>query len=171
MEKQAQPYVLPPPVPAPARSRSSSTKLLLALLGVLVLLAYLTPSPFATPFAPASFGSQSKPTGCQQVAPLLPPKDVHDVSTVWDEKERIVVWHQDSIRVPTEVYDEMGEPGEDGRWDIFQQLHEVYERSYPLVHKHLKRTKVDTWGLIYEWEGSDDRKPLLITGHQGGHGL
>ncbi|KAN0118185.1 hypothetical protein V8E52_005446 [Russula decolorans] len=36
-----------------------------------------------------------------------------------------------------------------------------------IPHKSLTLTKVNTYGLLYEWKGSDDGlKPLLLTGHQ-----
>jgi len=42
------------------------------------------------------------------------------------------------------------------------------EEKFPKTHEHLKRTKVVTHALVYEWEGSDPSlKPLLLTGHQG----
>jgi Gly-Xaa carboxypeptidase len=42
------------------------------------------------------------------------------------------------------------------------------EQSFPKTHETLKRTKVVTHALVYEWEGSDPSlKPLLLTGHQG----
>lgn len=38
----------------------------------------------------------------------------------------------------------------------------------PSRHKHLKRNRVVTHALVFEWEGSDSSlKPLLLTGHQG----
>ena len=40
----------------------------------------------------------------------------------------------------------------------------------PLLTSHntLTLTKVNTYGLLYEWKGSDDGlKPLLLTAHQG----
>ena len=36
-------------------------------------------------------------------------------------------------------------------------------------HANLKLTKVNTYGLYYEWKGSDaSLKPLLLAAHQGG---
>lgn len=174
MEKQAT-DLLPTPAPSAPRTRSSSSttkKLLVGLLAVVLVLAHVGPlRHYCTEaFTPASASTfKPKPSGCEQVAPLLPSKDVHDISKVWNAKDRIIAWHQDCVRIPTEVWDEMGAPGEDTRWDVFERLHEHFERSYPLVHQQLRRTKVDTWGLIYEWEGKDKSlKPLFITGHQGG---
>lgn len=41
-------------------------------------------------------------------------------------------------------------------------------KSFPLVHKHLKRETVNTFALIYTFEGTDKSlKPLMLTGHQG----
>lgn len=35
-------------------------------------------------------------------------------------------------------------------------------------HANLKLTKVNTYGLYYEWKGSDaSLKPLLLAAHQG----
>lgn len=35
-------------------------------------------------------------------------------------------------------------------------------------HAQLNLTKVNTYGLLYEWEGMDTSlKPLLLTAHQG----
>lgn len=62
----------------------------------------------------------------------------------------------------------MGAPGTDPRWDVFEKYHAYLETSYPLVHQHLVKTTIDTWGLVYEWVGSDEgKRPLFITGHQG----
>jgi hypothetical protein len=37
-----------------------------------------------------------------------------------------------------------------------------------ISHESLTLTKVNTYGLLYEWKGSDDTlKPLLLAAHQG----
>lgn len=37
-------------------------------------------------------------------------------------------------------------------------------------HTTLKLTKVNTYGLLYEWEGTDaSLKPLLLAAHQGAY--
>lgn len=37
-----------------------------------------------------------------------------------------------------------------------------------LSHTNLNLTKVNTYGLVYHWQGTDNNlKPLLLTGHQG----
>ena len=50
--------------------------------------------------------------------------DFHNVSSVRDYKDQIIKWHQGAIRVNTAVFDEMGEPGEDPKWDNFFKFHE-----------------------------------------------
>ena len=62
----------------------------------------------------------------------------------------------------------MGPIGEDPRWLVFEPFHEYLAKAFPLVHANLKLTKVNTWGLVYDWEGSDaSLKPLLLAAHQG----
>lgn len=72
-----------------------------------------------------------------------------------------------AVRIPTENFDDMGEPTEDTRWGIFDEFHAYLLSSFPLVHSTLKLTKVNKYGLVYEWEGSDSSlKPILLMGHQ-----
>ncbi|KZO99488.1 carboxypeptidase S [Calocera viscosa TUFC12733] len=72
-----------------------------------------------------------------------------------------------SVRIPTETYDGLGEVGEDERWEKFAPFHEWLEGAFPSVHSTLKKETVNTWGLVYTWEGSDSGlKPLMLTGHQ-----
>lgn len=76
--------------------------------------------------------------------------------------------------------------GVDPRWEKFAVFHDYLVKSFPLVyvvsgphheykidvchHRHstLELTKVNTYGLIFVWKGSDATlKPLLLAGHQG----
>jgi Gly-Xaa carboxypeptidase len=83
----------------------------------------------------------------------------------------------------------MGPVGEDERWEAFEPFHDYLVRSFPLTcvilslcdirkqgvntklfisHKSLTLIKVNTYGLLYEWKGSDNTlKPLLLAAHQG----
>jgi hypothetical protein len=111
----------------------------------------------------------SASAACGQVAAILPSPEDMDSRVVWAAKDRIIKWHQDSVRIATEVFDEMGAPGDDPRWEVFEKFHRHLADAYPLAHAAMTKTTVDTWGLIYEWIGSDPSlKPLFLTGHQGG---
>ncbi|KAH8996149.1 hypothetical protein EDB86DRAFT_3157955 [Lactarius hatsudake] len=80
---------------------------------------------------------------------------------------RAVEWLGGAVHVPTESYDKMGPVGVDERWEAFGPLHDYLLRSFPLTHEILTLTKVNTYGLLYEWKGSDDTlKPLLLAAHQ-----
>lgn len=84
----------------------------------------------------------------------------------------------------------MGLVGEDEQWEKFRPLHDYLAQAFPLTyvdnppqppptnrtnvacplfrHQTLTLTKVNTYGLLYEWKGSDDSlKPLLLAAHQG----
>lgn len=72
-----------------------------------------------------------------------------------------------AVQIPTQSYDDMGEIGEDARWDIFYLFAEYLEKTFPLVHATLQREKVNTHGLLYTWAGSDQAlKPNLLMAHQ-----
>jgi Gly-Xaa carboxypeptidase len=176
-EKHRRDLVLPVPSAASVRGRKwTKTKMAASLFGALTALCLIShgpsPGPLSmVPMTPLAALPPLRPlpsSVCAQVPPLLPDHSL-DSAAIYAAKPRIVEWHQDAIRIPTEVYDEMGAPGEDERWEIFADFHAYLETAYPLTHAVLKRTKVDTWGLVFEWEGTDkDLKPLLLTGHQGG---
>ncbi|KZV72179.1 Zn-dependent exopeptidase [Peniophora sp. CONT] len=72
-----------------------------------------------------------------------------------------------AVRIPTESFDDMEKPGKDERWDIFADLHVYLEARFPLVFTSLAVKKVNTYGLVLYWQGSDPSlKPLMLTGHQ-----
>ena len=55
---------------------------------------------------------------CQQAEAVLPMS--FDVSALVEgQHDRIIEWLGGSVRVPTEIFDVMGEIDEDPRWDIF----------------------------------------------------
>ncbi|KAF9240733.1 hypothetical protein BU15DRAFT_73956 [Melanogaster broomeanus] len=110
---------------------------------------------------------------CPQVSELLPQKN----SALWEMlsttygteafKMKAVDWLSGAVQVPTESYDGMDPVGVDPRWEKFTVFHDYLLNSFPLVHSTLELTKVNTYGLIFVWKGSDTTlKPLLLAGHQ-----
>ncbi|KDQ26780.1 hypothetical protein PLEOSDRAFT_31133 [Pleurotus ostreatus PC15] len=82
-------------------------------------------------------------------------------------KTKAIEWLAGAVRVPTESHDKMGPIGADPRWEVFVPLHAYLLSAFPLVHSTLALTKVNTYGLWYEWTGSDaSLKPLLLAAHQ-----
>lgn len=88
----------------------------------------------------------------------------------------------------TESFDSMDDIGVDPRWEAFGPFHDYLLKSYPLTyvsaqrfwqllldctfsHTSLSFKKVNTWGLLYEWTGSDSTlKPIVLAAHQGKRG-
>ncbi|PPQ67706.1 hypothetical protein CVT24_002762 [Panaeolus cyanescens] len=110
---------------------------------------------------------------CLQAVPVLP--STH--RALWDTmntkigepefQQTAVNWLSGAVRVPTESFDNMAPIGEDTRWEAFGPFHDYLLGAFPLVHTNLKLTKVNTYGLHYEWKGSDDTlKPILLAAHQ-----
>ncbi|KIJ33261.1 hypothetical protein M422DRAFT_183501, partial [Sphaerobolus stellatus SS14] len=82
-------------------------------------------------------------------------------------KLRAAEWLGGAVREPTESYDDMGPIGEDSHWETFGRLHDYLLKAFPLIHAKLTLLKFNTYGLVYDWQGSDsDLKPLLLTENQ-----
>ncbi|CDO95291.1 unnamed protein product [Kluyveromyces dobzhanskii CBS 2104] len=73
-----------------------------------------------------------------------------------------------AVQIPTEIGDFYPVPRDDLEfYSEFFKLHDYLEKSFPLIHKHLKREKVNDVGLLYTWEGSDSSlKPVIFMAHQ-----
>ena len=49
----------------------------------------------------------------------------------------------------------------------FLDLHAYLKKAFPLVHRHLKLEVINTYSLLYTWQGSDpSRKPIVLMAHQ-----
>ena len=50
----------------------------------------------------------------------------------------------------------------------FDRFHEYLEKTYPLVHQHLKREIIGKAGLLYTWKGSGKSRnlPVMLIAHQ-----
>jgi Gly-Xaa carboxypeptidase len=72
-----------------------------------------------------------------------------------------------AVQVKSESFDDLGVIGQDKRWDVFYDFSKYLEETFPLIHKSLKVEKVNTHGLLYTWQGSDESlKPTLLMAHQ-----
>ncbi|KIJ51557.1 hypothetical protein M422DRAFT_26960, partial [Sphaerobolus stellatus SS14] len=111
---------------------------------------------------------------CPQSKPVRPSghsslyyEEVGNLLQTEDYKLRAAEWLGGAVREPTESYDGMGPIGEDSRWETFGPLHDYLLKAFPLIHASLTLSKVNTYGLVYDWQGSDsDLKPLLLAAHQ-----
>jgi carboxypeptidase PM20D1 len=49
----------------------------------------------------------------------------------------------------------------------FFGFHRFLAETYPLTHAHLSLEKINTYSLLYTWEGSDpSKKPIILMSHQ-----
>ncbi|KAJ7155550.1 hypothetical protein C8R43DRAFT_884619 [Mycena crocata] len=111
---------------------------------------------------------------CPQVEALVPEHsaellaNISDLIGTADFKTKAINWLAGAVQVPTEVFDAMPPVGQDPRWDVFAPFHDYLLEAFPLVHSTLSLTKVNTYGLLFEWKGSDKSlKPVLLAAHQG----
>ncbi|KAF9501781.1 carboxypeptidase S [Pleurotus eryngii] len=71
-----------------------------------------------------------------------------------------------AVRIRGETFDSMGPVGQDPRWKVHTNFHEYLEQAFPQIHKALKLETVNTYGLLYTWQGSaTSLKPLLMMAH------
>lgn len=111
--------------------------------------------------------------GCPQVDVVVPEKNANIWKTAGQTiatqefKLRAASLLSGSIQIPGETFDDMGPIGEDSRWEIHGKFHEYLASAFPLVHVTFVLEKVNTYGLLYTWKGSDaSLKPLLLLAHQ-----
>ncbi|KAL4943405.1 hypothetical protein BDV06DRAFT_211058 [Aspergillus oleicola] len=143
----------------------------------LLLLASIAPAsairlPFVDQAPIAVENLDSGPSFICDLPPILDPVGDGSPSALslfssHEALERQVKRHQAIVRVPSVSYDDLGEIGEDARWEPFYQLYPVLKKTYPKLHKRAKIERINTFGLIYTLEGSDPSlKPILLTAHQ-----
>lgn len=76
------------------------------------------------------------------------------------------VW-ADAVRIPTENFDDLGNVGEDKRWDVFYNFSDYLVNTFPSVSKNAELTKINTHGLLFRINGTDESlKPVMLCGHQ-----
>ncbi|KAH6916052.1 Gly-X carboxypeptidase [Coprinopsis sp. MPI-PUGE-AT-0042] len=137
-------------------------------------LAYNFDCPGMKNLKPSSGIESGKQEGCPQVDVLEPSKygDVwatlsKDIGKSNEFRQQAVDWLAGAVRVKTETFDGMGPVEEDPRWDAFIPFHDYLLGAFPLVHTTLKLTKVNTYGLLYQWKGlNPNLKPLMLAAHQ-----
>ncbi|TRM68974.1 carboxypeptidase S [Schizophyllum amplum] len=166
--------LVPQPTQAPHAKRSS-----LKLAGQMILvtggLALLALSQGYAIFSPIVDIVQWKDAEaqCAQADVLVPHRNAEvysklsEVLGLPETRARAINWLSGAVKVPTEVYDDMDPVGVDPQWEVFGPFHDYLAEAYPLVHSNLKLTKVNTYGLVFDWIGSDSSlKPILLAAHQ-----
>ncbi|KAK2599771.1 hypothetical protein N8I77_011497 [Diaporthe amygdali] len=108
---------------------------------------------------------------CDLPSPLDPSGDgLQSAQKLFGSKAALtkqVERHSALVKVPSICYDDLGPFDEDPRWKPFYEFHDVLADTFPLVHQHFTREKINTFGLLYTLHGSDPSlKPLMLTAHQ-----
>lgn len=48
---------------------------------------------------------------------------------------------------------------------VFSAFEAFLEQAYPQVHQHLRKTVINGHGLVFHWQGKDNKQPILLTAH------
>ncbi|EMD39230.1 hypothetical protein CERSUDRAFT_81981 [Gelatoporia subvermispora B] len=111
-------------------------------------------------------------TACPQVGPLFPKhrgldSDLDDLYASGAFRSTAYDLLSGAVQIPTESYDDLLPVGEDTRWNIFGVFNDYLEQSFPLLYSTLNVAKVNTYAMVYHWQGSDDSLlPVLLTAHE-----
>ncbi|KII87435.1 hypothetical protein PLICRDRAFT_43075 [Plicaturopsis crispa FD-325 SS-3] len=158
-------------IPSPAIANQPPRKL--ANMGLRVFIQLLCVTTLVRLTWDASHPNFDDGALCPQAAELAPVKNGDlwaKLGATYETKDfanKAVEWLGGAVRVPTESFDIMGPVGVDPRWEAFELLHDYLLEAFPLVHSTLELTKVNTYGLVYVWKGSDaSLKPVLLAAHQ-----
>ncbi|KAG5655690.1 hypothetical protein KAF25_009189 [Fusarium avenaceum] len=72
-----------------------------------------------------------------------------------------------AIQIQTVAYDDMGSVDQDPRWKVFDDFAAYLRSEFPTLHEAIKLEKVNRYGLLYTWTGSDSSlKPTVLMAHQ-----
>jgi Gly-Xaa carboxypeptidase len=72
-----------------------------------------------------------------------------------------------AVKIPTESFDDLGEIGEDPRWDVMYNFEKYLRKTFPRVFSKLGVELVNTHGLFITWNGTNaSLKPTLLMAHQ-----
>ncbi|ODQ80647.1 hypothetical protein BABINDRAFT_160894 [Babjeviella inositovora NRRL Y-12698] len=73
-----------------------------------------------------------------------------------------------AVQIDTTVGDGWPDVRDDPkRWEFFSLFHVYLKLTFPLLHDTLSLEKVNTYGLLYTWHGSDSiLKPVTFMAHQ-----
>ncbi|KAI0166918.1 carboxypeptidase S [Hypoxylon sp. FL1284] len=161
--------LLPRPI-GPARSRERSLWALLVHISVFCVVLKISFDVALSPFR--AHDTPETLSQCVQVEPLFPSQNpalsemdhyITSPAFVNDTVARMV----GAVQIPTPTYDDLGPIGEDERWDVMFEFAAYLEKTFPLISSTLKLEKVNTHGLLYTWEGSDESLlPNVLMAHQ-----
>ncbi|KAI1376575.1 carboxypeptidase S [Hypoxylon crocopeplum] len=163
--------LLPHPQTTGSRERSRSPWTLIAQVIAFCVLLKISFDILLSPLARHD-GSEAL-AKCPQVEPLFPTQKSSALSKMDDYiispkfLNETVSRMAGAIQIPSQSYDDLGPIGEDARWDIMFEFAVYLEKTFPLVHSTLNLEKVNTHGLLYTWQGSDENlSPTVLMAHQ-----
>ncbi|KAI9440733.1 hypothetical protein H4582DRAFT_2074520 [Lactarius indigo] len=196
MANWAEKDILPATVSVPGRHPQRPKWRVYGLITLFAVPIVLRCAPHLGPFLPGrGFARLKDAKICPQADALYPDRNAplwerlgndfsQDAFTL-----RAAEWLGGAVRVPTESYDKMGPVGVDEAMGSFRAVSRLppsvispyvcdnlfskvrtnyhHDLAHHTSHETLTLTKVNTYGLLYEWKGSDDSlKPLLLAAHQ-----
>ncbi|CAK9784507.1 carboxypeptidase S [Cutaneotrichosporon oleaginosum] len=153
------------PAPASTPQRQSWSKARIAVAGI-ALLSFVT----LLPASPGCLhGFKAEPYALEHARCPAQPKPLHPATTIhWDDEKRAasIELFRAAVRIPTQSYDDNGDPGVDPRWAPFHDFIDWLGGAFPTAWKEANVEFVNTLGIVATFQGSDESlKPLLLMSH------
>lgn len=74
-----------------------------------------------------------------------------------------------AVKVPTQSFDDMGNPGEDSRWAPFVDLRKYLKETFPIVHEFADLELINSHSMLFTLKGKSETlkslKPFLFLAH------
>lgn len=145
-----------------------------AVLGLFLLGIVNNHSELCNTYTDSAKSGVELPT-CPLVSKYLPDtfkENEHILNKIINDGEfrnQSVVKMQKAVRIDTSSYDDL--PLDVGnnlpKFAHFNEFHSFLQETFPLFHEKLELNKINHFGLVYIWHGSDSSlKPLLLMAHQ-----
>lgn len=106
---------------------------------------------------------------CPQAETIIPDASFANSSKFFEKSYRdfSVDKLSKAIQIPTVSYDDMGDPEEDDRFNVFFEFQKYVEKEFPRSVKHGKLEIVNRHGLLFTFLGTNTNlRPVLLMAHQ-----
>ncbi|KAL6943759.1 hypothetical protein ACO0OE_003650 [Hanseniaspora uvarum] len=113
--------------------------------------------------------------GRYEPLPLIYTKSLETIFSDKDYQLDLISKLQGAVRIPTEVYDDFGQPDlsvpleDEPIYSKFAPFHDYLVDEFPLIHKYFKKEIVNGVNLVYtldETKFDVSGKPVLLMAHQ-----
>lgn len=111
-------------------------------------------------------GSSAQRDLCPQPGPAAQPSNWSSLYDYADFSIESAKRLSGAVQIPTQSFDDMGEPGKDARWAPFNDLRAYLKETFPTLHAIADLEIVNSHSMIFTLKGSkEELKPFMLMAH------